>query len=266
MKNTIARLTLVFVSLIVLGLIPTGQSYARIDPDKAVAIWLFDEGEDEITKDSSDNGNDGEFVGNPKWVKGKFGNALSFNGAGDVVRISDFGMVVPTSEITIVAWAKVEATKEQDLFTFEPLQPLGGRITIHMPWAGIIEWQYGTPWTWKVTTPLPKDAVGNWKHWAFVASVSEEFMKIYEDGSEIKNLQKWGVPSNFKQCSANWHIGGRLSSSFEGEIDEAAVFNVVLTENDINSIRNEGLETAILAVFPSDKLATVWGRVKASGP
>jgi len=30
--------------------------------------------------DSSGNGNDGTFVGNPQWVTGKFGGALEFDG------------------------------------------------------------------------------------------------------------------------------------------------------------------------------------------
>ena len=121
MKTAVARLTLVWVSLIFLGPILTGQSYSRIDPESTVGIWLFDEGKGEIAEDSSLNGNDGEFVGKPKWVEGKLGAALSFNGKGDVVKIREFGKVAPTSEITIVTWVKVEDIKNQDVFCFDPL-------------------------------------------------------------------------------------------------------------------------------------------------
>jgi len=57
-----------------------GISNAEIDPDTVVGIWLFDDGSGNTAEDSSENGNDGEFVGDPQWVDGKFGDALSFDG------------------------------------------------------------------------------------------------------------------------------------------------------------------------------------------
>jgi len=170
MKTTVAKLILLCVSLMVIGLMLTGQSYAQIDFKTAVGIWLFDEGKDVVARDSSGNGNDGMLVDEPEWVEGQFGNALSFNGAGQVVKIPGFGMVAPESEISIVAWAKVERIKDQqDLFCLEPLGD--NRITVHLPWSGSIYWQYGSPFSGSAM-PWPADAAGNWKHWAFVASTS----------------------------------------------------------------------------------------------
>ena len=44
--------------------------------DGVVGVWLFDEGSGDKAEDSSDAGNDGDFQGKPKWVKGKFGKCL----------------------------------------------------------------------------------------------------------------------------------------------------------------------------------------------
>jgi hypothetical protein len=44
-----------------------------------IGIWLFDEGQGNVTKDSSPNKNDGD-IKDCKWVGGKFGKALEFNG------------------------------------------------------------------------------------------------------------------------------------------------------------------------------------------
>lgn len=49
---------------------------------------------------------------------------------------------------------------------------------------------------------------------------------------------------------------------FDGSIDDVGIFNKVLTEGDINSIMNNGLEEAGSAVLPSGKLTSTWGRPK----
>ena len=69
--------------LIVIGLIFTGQSSAKIDSKSIVGVWLFDEGSGKTARDSSGKGNDGELMNNPKWVSGKFGKALEFDGKDD---------------------------------------------------------------------------------------------------------------------------------------------------------------------------------------
>ena len=79
MVRPVAGLAMICASLIIMCLIPAGQSYAEIDPETVVGVWLFDEGEGEIAGDSSENGNGGKIFG-AKWVDGKFGKALDFDG------------------------------------------------------------------------------------------------------------------------------------------------------------------------------------------
>ena len=98
------------VVLFVVGVL-TIPGYAKLDPKNAVGIWLFDEGNGDTAKDSSGNGNDGTLEG-PKWVDGKFGKALEFNGASDYVDtgnnpITDLN---GTKIFSISAWVK-RATK-----------------------------------------------------------------------------------------------------------------------------------------------------------
>ena len=64
MKATLARLTLVWC-IIFVSLIFTGLSSA-LDPETIAGVWLFDEGSGDVAIDSSPNGNDGEFVGDPR--------------------------------------------------------------------------------------------------------------------------------------------------------------------------------------------------------
>lgn len=53
---------------------------SAIDPESIVGIWLLDEGQGNVIKDTSVNGNDGEIIG-AKWTDGKIGKGLEFNGA-----------------------------------------------------------------------------------------------------------------------------------------------------------------------------------------
>ena len=77
------RDSIVYGSVLLMTLIFMAQSDAKIDPQSAAGVWLFDEASGKVAKDSSDNGYDGKFMGkgNPKWVEGKFGKALDFNGS-----------------------------------------------------------------------------------------------------------------------------------------------------------------------------------------
>ena len=100
-----------FVGLIALSLVYISPSDARIDPGAAVGIWLLDEGDDEMAYDSSDKGNDGTLQGDPEWVEGKFGSALSLNGSMDRVVIPDNDTLDLQEEWTITAWVYVNKSE-----------------------------------------------------------------------------------------------------------------------------------------------------------
>jgi len=86
MKVVMIKLSLVCVSLII-SLLFVAQSFAKIDPQTIAGVWLFDEGNGDITRDSSGQGNDGKLILNPEWAEGKLGKALEFHGT-DYVEIS----------------------------------------------------------------------------------------------------------------------------------------------------------------------------------
>ena len=248
MKANMAKLTLFIVYLLGITLILPGESTGAIDSGTAVGVWLFDDGSGKVAEDSSGNDHDGSFTGEPKWVPGKVGMALDFNGFGDLVEIPRFGEALPSEEVTIMAWVKLEGTKNQDLVCLIPLNsttPAGSRLidrcAIHFPWSepsyDTIHFQYGGE---QVTVDRPLDSMDKWEHWAFTYSIPGKFMKIYKNGSEIASTSE---ASRYTPRYANLHIGGRLDSSFDGLIDEFAVFNVVFSENDIKSLMG-GIERA----------------------
>jgi len=66
--------------------LPFTTSFAQID--NSLVLYLpFDEGTGDIAKDGSGNGNDGVLNGKPKWVEGKYGSALEFDGKTNYVEV-----------------------------------------------------------------------------------------------------------------------------------------------------------------------------------
>ena len=84
------------------------SSYAALDPDTIVGIWKFDEGKGDTTKDVSGNGNDGTLINKPKWVDGKFGKALEFDGSSFVDMGNDESLQFD-GNVTIVFWVNPES-------------------------------------------------------------------------------------------------------------------------------------------------------------
>ena len=68
-----------------------------------VAAWTLDEGFGGKVKDTSGNGHNGVISGT-KWVKGKFGATLEFNGDGDQVLVAHNEALNIEGKLTVEAW------------------------------------------------------------------------------------------------------------------------------------------------------------------
>jgi hypothetical protein len=80
--------------------------YAQVAPETIVGAWPFDEGKDDTAGDSSGRGHNGTLLNGPKWVDGKVGKALEFDGTNGVqIPHSD---ELTLSTFTIAAWIKLE--------------------------------------------------------------------------------------------------------------------------------------------------------------
>jgi hypothetical protein len=251
------------ISFILFSLVLTGQSVAKIDLETVVAMWLFDEGKGDVAKDSSGNGLDGEFVKAPKWVDGKFGKALEFNGADNYVKVPEF--TSPSKAITVTAWAKSPTptwnnygwiVERRPSFILHPNQ---GEKTV--AWC-VGNGGWNVPHGWKAGATGPDD-ITKWHMYTGTYDSSTGEWKLYIDG-EPKNT----LSCNKVEITATpgpLHIGldsccGMRFGS--GTVDEVAIFNVALSEDDIKEIYTKGL-TGITAVSPGGKLSTTWGNIKA---
>jgi len=113
-----------------------------------------------------------------------FGNALSFNGVNQYVSVPNFGSIVPTNEITVEFWANASAYAQQSAFMLQPDNP-ANRFNSHISYNnGNTYWDFGNINTsGRVFAANPPNTIGNWVHYALVASQSGNYMLIYTNGN-----------------------------------------------------------------------------------
>ena len=104
-----------------------------------------------------------------------------------------------------------------------------------------------------------------WIHFAATYDINEkaEQLVVYVNGKKAgvsTRPGKTAVTANPVEIG-KWGGG----SFFVGIIDEVAIFNTVLSEDDLTTIVEHGLAKALggLSVEPADKLAVTWGDLKA---
>src|SRR5713226_1960724 len=76
-------------------------------PTGLVAAYAFNEGSGSTATDSSGNGNTGTISGATWTTSGRFGGALSFNGANSWVTVNDAASLDLTTGVTLEAWVKL---------------------------------------------------------------------------------------------------------------------------------------------------------------
>ncbi|MFC1718001.1 LamG-like jellyroll fold domain-containing protein [Candidatus Poribacteria bacterium] len=99
---------------------------------------------------------------------------------------------------------------------------------------------------------------------SWLAILDRANVKLYLDGEEVAAVT---LSTETPNTTGNVEIGGisYRDDYFKGVIDEAAVFNAVLTQKDIQAIMKRGLGNAIggIAVESTGKLGMTWARIKS---
>lgn len=274
-----------------------------------LAAWLFDEGATNIGRnasgivaDSTENGHDGEIVGNLKWRKGRFGTALEF-GAGDNVSWNYVKVAyhkdLDLNMFTITAWINVSRA-------VEPLQMIVNRETNrdlrnYALWirtvddaeafpnldrgkAGDFACGFGITFPGVKGFGIAKTRTVTDGAWHFIGcSYDGVTMVTYIDGQEVGKEENKpdqglrGKPNKPKDSpliiGARSLHGAPPERPFEravegvnGLIDEVAVWNAGLNALEIKSVMELGLAEkyeGIRAATPRGKLATTWAKLKA---
>ena len=263
-----SRFTLLGSSLIVILLTITGFSHAAIDPSTAMGIWLLDEGEGDTAYDSSGNGNHGKISG-AAWAEGKFGSALSFDGADDFVDCGNSDLLrIGTG--SMAAW--ISTNVEDDSGLSAVTLPFDDGEAWDAPWRslGLGSWRGQLRYWMAIDGNNAEMQPGNlntnqWYH--LVATFDGTTRKAYLDGELVFEAEMPGMitygdpPPSFVigDRNVNRAASGELMNGF---VDEVAVFNVALSDADVMQLATDGLQ-GVVSVEPSGKLATTWANLKA---
>lgn len=265
------RFTSICAMLLVFGLALVCQSYAKIDSATVVGLWLFDEGTGEVAEDSSGNGNDGTFGGGgAKWVNAKYGKGLEFGGDGwlecgkgeslDFKESTNFSIHsivkangAPTGKCIIWKGLGCSTWSQWLLGTGEHENSVNvTNATFHIRNAN-----GGGRTEVRAADPLPED------EWVQVAGTYDgKKLRVYIDGALSNEADANGNPwASAEQVYIAADPGCGNRCQWDGIIDEIAMFNVTLGDDDIKALAR-GYEGAS-AVSSTGKLATIWGDLKA---
>ena len=228
--------------------------------DGLILYHSYDEGAGDVAEDLSGSGHDGK-IDKPEWTNGKFEKALQFNGAGSGMFVTvENTDELNVNECTFMAWVNAE--------TWAGTRQIVGK-SVHGGCSG--RGQYGLfseDGVFKlrfeslagrvdITTDLPDTE--KWLHVAFTNDGKKG--TIYIDGKEEAT---GNVPGELKPNEDPLRIAqdcDRPNNVFAGIIDEVRLWNRALSENDINTFKDQGAKGA-LAVTSSGKLSTTWGYLK----
>jgi len=266
------------VILITVGML-IASSHAKIDPGTVFGLWLFDEEGEDIEEDLSGNGTDGTIEGKPDWTEGKFGKALEFDGVDDYVDCGDNDTLdVGTGDFSIVAWIKCAdyVPSEWEGQIVSKLHETAPRHGYLLGVRGALDaaqkerpvFRIGLATDVSVhlfgTHPINDDV---WHHLAVTVD-RDGSMILYRDGEVESQMSIAGSAGQNEDTSMSFNIGSQadaLVRSFQGLIDEVALFKAVLSPDDIQRIMTQGLEAALgqTAVSPTGKLTNTWSGVKS---
>lgn len=221
-----------------------------------VGIWMLDEGKGEQINDLTENHNDGTVNGNAKWVNGKFGSAIEFDGATSVI-VPNAEILMPKEQITVTAWINFnDSGKGQDMVIarIEPgysLQKysddkIEGWVNIG-GWKGVRELAGG-----EILKP------NQWHHVAFVYDGTS--LRTYVDG-ELDRENK--ISGALDIAKAPFTIGSWKGEGYfwRGIIDEVSISNVARTKEEIKNIML-GFKALAPVNAADDKLTTTWAYLK----
>ena len=242
-----------FLVLLASLLIIANLGVANVAEEGLVAYWPFDEGTGKTAEDVTGNGHDGKFAGAPKWVDGKFGTALEFDGEEDHVVVADDAALAIEENITFMAWfspgdvltSRRLMVKNNSIFV---IFDFGNKDSIDFLVKPDNTFAESTTTDWKV---------GEWYH--FAGTFDGKTMKVYVNG-KLEGEAANNVP--IAPSDLELWIGGddfgRPTDFFPGTIDEVRLYEKTLTEAEIQKVMETPQD-----VEARGKLTTAWGKIKA---
>ena len=199
-----------------------------------VAHWKFDEGSGSVVHDTSGNGNDGTFVGDPQWTAGKIGGALEFNGSSDYIEIpfSESMRVINQGDFTIAAWFQLDEIPTEYKVVFQQGDDAGGgpgRTWLFVHQSNEIRSSLGGA----ATGSGFAIEGGTWYHAAVVVTEAgtDDSVQIYVNGDPAGAARL----DSMEDSQGVFYIGAHkaLGNIWDGLIDDLRIYSHALSETEL---------------------------------
>ncbi|MFO0793487.1 MAG: LamG domain-containing protein [Candidatus Brocadiaceae bacterium] len=199
------------------------------------ALYTFDEGSGATAHDTSGNGNNGTING-ATWTGGKYGSALSFNGASSYVSISN--SLLAFSEFTCVAWVNAaDLVANRGVFTSGGFNTSGFRFRVNKDGSVWLMMAGGGSYT-TVLTAAGVIQSGSFYHIS-VTGKSGQYMRIYVNGVLAKEkitTQTVTTPTAPGYIGTSWSTSSEL---MKGVIDNVCIYNRALSNQEVMDLYNK---------------------------
>ncbi len=225
------------------GAVVSGELWSFTTSGKLVGWWKFDGN----ANDSSGNGNNGTENGDPTYVAGKIGQAISFDGEGDRIEVpatvAGNPELFPATAISASAWVRSTASANslyslvRHEFHFTPLQTYSG--SAH---AAAFTNQDGSRALHLTTFDWSKINDGKWHHCA--VTYNNGIHEVWIDGTKEVS-DNFGSYPLWTGDDQPWVFGGKergegAGEHYPGELDDVRIYNYALGEGEITALYNEG--------------------------
>jgi len=218
-----------------------------------VAAWLFKEGSGTSVADSSSASNTGTFKGSgePAWSSdvptyGQGGTPLysvQFDGSDDLINCGTSNTILPQSgAFTVVMWVKatIDGTQRRVI----------DRGNVHLSALGSYPRFDAAGSTTLIRAGSNNSLTdGAWRHLAMTwdGSTTAANVNIYVNASEITYQNTTNGATLSANSGSTTYLGNRHDGArcYNGYLTEVAVFNAVLTSDNITEIYNYGLTGSV---------------------
>jgi glucose/arabinose dehydrogenase len=224
-------------------------------PPGLAAGYAFDEGAGTTAADASGHGLTGTLTYGPTWTTGKYGTAVNLDGSDDYVNLGNPPALQITGSMTISAWIHAAGFPADDAAVVSKrggTTPIGYQLdtTVDRGPRTIgfkLSTSSGGEMTRYGATALQTNT---WYHVTGVYNASARTLDVYLNGQPDNGALVGTVTSSQQNSTANVTIGRRASGGyqFNGRIDDARIYDRVLSQAEIQSDMN----TALVAGGSSD--------------
>jgi len=199
-----------------------------------VGYWRLDEGSGTIAYDSSIYSNDGTLMNGPIWVDGKYGKALSFDGADDYVSVPHNANFNPSSSgFSVGMWV----SPKPQAWNHGILDKGNGAAFLIQDES----WNtYRTRFVVGGLTPNYVDAnfsfddlVGSFHYLAFIYDPVSSKLLIYHNGTLDSQVSVTGTPSGTDTNILYIGTDMYVSNFYNGTIDEVKIYSRALIPDEI---------------------------------